>query len=238
MIETYPPDSKSAPYYDLIYSFKDYSAESEELASTIRKEHPRAQNLLDVACGTHEHAVSLSKHFSVDGVDLSSDYIAIAKNKNPRGHYCVGDMRRFDNGRRYDVVTCLQSSIGYLKNQLELRTALERFAMHLKPGGLLLIEPWFFPETFEPGKTGLEIGKTSELKVARASVRTLTEFGSLMQFHFVVVRSSGVEIFREDHHLSLFSRSEIELEFKRLGLTVRHDATWSRGRGLFVGKMD
>ena len=217
MIETYPPDSKSAPYYDLIYSFKDYSAESEELASTIRKEHPRAQNLLDVACGTHEHAVSLSKHFSVDGVDLSSDYIAIAKNKNPRGHYCVGDMRRFDNGRRYDVVTCLQSSIGYLKNQLELRTALERFAMHLKPGGLLLIEPWFFPETFEPGKTG---------------------FGSLMQFHFVVVRSSGVEIFREDHHLSLFSRSEIELEFKRLGLTVRHDATWSRGRGLFVGKMD
>src|SRR5262245_60018902 len=49
--------SASAELYDLIYSqFKDYASETAEIAATIRRLHPSARTVLDVACGTGEHA--------------------------------------------------------------------------------------------------------------------------------------------------------------------------------------
>ena len=49
--------SASAELYDLIYSsFKDHPAETAQLAALIRAAHPVAHRILDVACGTAEHA--------------------------------------------------------------------------------------------------------------------------------------------------------------------------------------
>ena len=47
--------SKSAQWYDVLYSFKDYRKESNSIISVLKKEHPTATSILDVACGTAEH---------------------------------------------------------------------------------------------------------------------------------------------------------------------------------------
>ena len=46
---------------------------------------------------------------------LRPEFIRIAKNKNPAGHYQVADMIDFDLGKRYDVLVSLFSSIGSSK---------------------------------------------------------------------------------------------------------------------------
>ena len=49
--------SKSAELYDKIYfEFKDYESEARKISELITREHPSARTLLDVACGTGEHA--------------------------------------------------------------------------------------------------------------------------------------------------------------------------------------
>src|ERR1043165_2988919 len=96
----------TAEFYDALYSFKDYCAESARLRDLIARERPGAKTILDIACGTAEHARHLSGDFRVDGIDLEPRFIDIARKKNPSGHYEVADMRRFDLGRRYDVVQC------------------------------------------------------------------------------------------------------------------------------------
>ena len=57
----------STKWYDALYSFKDYQRESEAIVSFLRREHPRAKSILDIACGTAEHDKYLSLKYSVDG---------------------------------------------------------------------------------------------------------------------------------------------------------------------------
>jgi hypothetical protein len=62
--------AKTAEFYDLVYSFKDYEAEAAKIRNLIHAKHPSAKAILDVACGTGEHARFLASDFSIDGIDL------------------------------------------------------------------------------------------------------------------------------------------------------------------------
>jgi ubiquinone/menaquinone biosynthesis C-methylase UbiE len=64
---------QSAELYDAIYSFKNYARESDRLRAVINEAVPGARTLLDVACGTGEHARFLRQYYAVDGVDLNAD---------------------------------------------------------------------------------------------------------------------------------------------------------------------
>jgi ubiquinone/menaquinone biosynthesis C-methylase UbiE len=49
--------TKSARFYDAIYSFKDYAQESAKIDALIRQHsHSGGSTLLDVACGTGAHS--------------------------------------------------------------------------------------------------------------------------------------------------------------------------------------
>lgn len=229
--------TRSSPYYDLLYAFKDFSGEAEILTRLIRDELPTARTVLDVACGTHEHARTLRAEFRVDGVDLNEEFLRAAKNKNPEGRYVKADMRDFDLGRKYDVVMSLSSSIGYLKNLDELHQTARCLARHLHPTGVLLVEPWFTPETWRPGKVSMTTGGNGELRVARAGVRVQEGAHSLVQFHYMVAMPSGVETFSEDHHLALFTQADIYAALAAANLSARFDGEWSPGRGLYVARM-
>jgi len=81
--------TESAELYDLIYSsFKDYGAEAIQIATLLRTIHPGCKTVLDVACGTGEHARLLAANhgFVVDGLDLDPQFVQIARKKHPAGH--------------------------------------------------------------------------------------------------------------------------------------------------------
>jgi trans-aconitate methyltransferase len=107
----------------------------------IRKEHPAAHSIFDVACGTAEHAKLLSAEFAVDGIDLEPGFVEVARLKAPTGTFSVADMRRFELRKKYDVVQCLFSSIGYLTQGEDVIRALECFAQHLAKDGIIVVEP-------------------------------------------------------------------------------------------------
>jgi 2-polyprenyl-3-methyl-5-hydroxy-6-metoxy-1,4-benzoquinol methylase len=105
-----------ADLYDKIYSkLKNYREEAEKVTTWIKKLRPNAQSVLDVACGTGEHDRFLSADFRVDGIDLNPEFVRTAKGKNPSGDYRVANMISFDLQKRYDVLVCLFSSIGYVQ---------------------------------------------------------------------------------------------------------------------------
>src|SRR5438552_18690134 len=135
--------SESAEFYDLIYStFKDYAAEAAHIAGLLRRLNPGCQTILDVACGTGEHARLLGGHgFVVDGIDLDPAFVRIAERKNPAGRFVEADMSDFHLSRRYDAVLCLFSSIAYLQTIQRVSRAVISFREHLAPGGVVIVEP-------------------------------------------------------------------------------------------------
>lgn len=132
--------------YDRIYDFKDYAREAARLHELVQERAPGARTLLDVACGTGKHLEQLRAWYEVEGLDLDPELLAIARDRLPDVPLHEADMVDFDLGRRFDAVTCLFSSIGYVLTGKRLRSAAAAIARHVEPGGVLAVEPWITPE--------------------------------------------------------------------------------------------
>ena len=226
---------RSQRLYDLVYSFKDYAGEARRLVELIEERRPGARSLLDVACGTGKHLAELRVRFpDAEGLDLDEGLLALARERMPEVTFHHGDMTSFELGRRFDVVTCLFSAIGYVGTEERLHAAVAAMARHLEPGGVLLVEPWLEPHAWIPGHLHLLTVDEPDVKVARATVSGVEGPLSTMDFHYLVVTNDGVEHFSEHHEAALFTRAEMTGAFEAAGLVVEHDEEGLIGRGLYL----
>ncbi len=225
---------RSAMYYDLLYGFKDYEAEVNVVRARLHAAHPAAGSILDAACGTGEHDRHLAKHYEVDGLDICEEFLSVARAKNPAGRYFGGDMADFDLGRRYDAVLCLFSSIGYILSLDGVTSALRCFRRHLKPGGVILVEPWFTPEKWKPGGMHMLTAESGDCKICRMNLSEQEGRLSVMDFHCLVISAAGVDYFSERHELGLYTIEEMRAAFASAGLSADYDAEGITGRGLYT----
>jgi SAM-dependent methyltransferase len=228
--------SKTAPYYDLLYSFKNYAGEAVKIRDLIRKLHPAARSILDVACGTGEHAKLLSADFAVDGIDLQPEFVGIARGKVPAGSFTQADMRNFDLGKKYDVVQCLFSSIGYVTQSEDVVRTLECFARHLATDGIVLVEPWFTPEAWRVGDIHMLPVDRPDVKICRLSVSERRGNLAVVPFHYLIGTANGVEHIEECHELALYTVAEMTDFFRRAGLSAAYDPAGIIGRGLYIAR--
>ena len=227
--------AETARYYDRIYAFKDYAGETSKLLAIVAGElHTGGSRLLDVACGTGLHLERLKAHFEAEGLDLSPELLEIARERNPGLRFHEADMRTFALNARYDVVTCLFSSIGYMTTPDDLHQAIARMADHLVPGGLLIVEPWLTPEMWEPNTVHALFIDEPELKIARINTSLSEGRLSIFNLHHLIGTPEKTEHVVEHHELGLYTVDEMTEAFTAAGLDVHHDPEGLTGRGLYV----
>jgi SAM-dependent methyltransferase len=227
--------------YDAIYNGrgKDYRAESAVVTKHIRSRLPGAASLLDVGCGTGGHLVHFAEEFGrVRGIDLSEGMLDVARRNHPGLPVERGDMRALRLDGRFDAIACLFAVVGNLSGEDELRATLDSFARHLVPGGVAVLEPWWFPENFTPDHVGGSVVTHGGMTVARVSHTTLHDTGdaSRMDVHYLVARpGQEVQHFSDTHVMALYSRAQYEAAFTAAGFTVEYVTGEYPGNGLFVG---
>ncbi|OLF17180.1 class I SAM-dependent DNA methyltransferase [Actinophytocola xanthii] len=228
---------RQADIYDAVYGSrgKDWSAEADTVAALVRSRCPDATSVLDVACGTGNHLRRLVELFDrADGLELSVPMGDIARAKVGWERVHTGDMRGFDLGRVYDAVLCMCFSIAYATSTDELCATLRCLAAHTAPDGVVVVEPWWFPERFRHGYVTASAVVQDGRAITRLSHSVRDGDTSRMTIRYTVADAEGIEDFTECEVHSLFTRDQYLTAFDDAGLRAEYREGGPSGRGLFV----
>ena len=133
----------------------------------------------------------------------------------------VGPARHIEIAPNGDIVVALRNLPGRDRS--------------LVPGGILVVEPWLRPDDWHVGHMGALLVDEPDVKIARMSVSQQEGTLSIIEFHYLVATSTGVEHHTERHELGLFTDDEYRGAFAASGLELIYDDHGLSGRGLYVG---
>jgi len=237
------PFVKSALYYDAVYdaiydpySGKDYESESKRLKQLIgRHKRSDGNSLLDLPSGTGRHLYYLKAWFNAEGLDINPKMLEIARKRNPGMRFHRGNMRTFKLTKRFDIITCLFSAIGYMTTRAQLRRAVGNMSAHLRPRGVLIIEPWISPRDFKNGSLHAVLVNQPKLKLARIGRSIAHGKTSIIKFHYLLATPKTTRYFSESEKFGLFTQAEYASALRSAGLRVTYYRKGLIGRGLYVG---
>jgi len=228
-----------ARYYDLIYMWKDYKIESKRIRDIIRKYKKSDSNsLLEVACGTGRHLEYLRRGFSCTGLDLNEEMLKLARKRLSGVKLIRGNMIDFRLGSKFDVVTCLFSSIGYVKTYENLEKTLRNFSKHLRVGGIVIIEPWFTKAEYKVGTPHMTVYQGKDIKIARANVSIAKNGVSILEMHHLIAeKGKEMKHFVSVEELGMFETPKTLQLMRRAGFDAKFikGMAWDERRGIFVG---
>jgi len=231
--------TEMSAYYDELYvKPEEYKNEAEKTLVLIEKYRLSSGNdLLDLACGTGGHISYWRTRYTVTGLDISPEMLAIARRKFPDVAFHSGDMADFAIGREFDAMVCLWGSIGFVRTPERLNQALVTFAAHLKSGGVLCLTPWSTQEDFKPDIV-VESVKHPGVRIARMeNVRRKAPGLAEVDFHHLIGRDGKVTCHRQSMEIGLFSRQQYRDAIEGAGLELMEYYRGSEIRmGAFIAR--
>lgn len=228
-----------AKYYDQIYLKRnDYKRESEVVQNIIRQfERKPSRTLLDVGCGTGEHLKYLSRHFLCTGLDISEEMISTARKKVPNVKFEIANMIDFKLQDKFDVITCLFSSIGYVQNFRNLARTLRNFYDQLTGDGLALVEPWVFKKDFRKRNVAIDTYEDEKIKLTRMATSKLRKSQWLVYFNYLIGINGEIKHTKEIHKMIAADYEDYVKAFNLAGYSevkFLGEKEWTRSRGLFT----
>ncbi|MBT3479664.1 MAG: class I SAM-dependent methyltransferase [Candidatus Marinimicrobia bacterium] len=98
-------------------------------------------SILELACGTGRVAKPLlDKGYNYTGLDLSPVFIDHCKSKYPNGQFITSDMRDFNLGQKFDLISIPFNSFLHLYTEDEMNRCLKSAQNHLAKNGQFLLD--------------------------------------------------------------------------------------------------
>ena len=139
-----------AHLFPLVTPAEDYLEEAGYWRQVLRAAlGPGRHPVLELGCGGGHLLSHLAGEFQATAVDLSEEMLELSRRRNPQVEHRQGDMRTVRLGRTFKAVL-IHDAVMYMLNEDDLRAALATARVHLEPGGVLVMAPDWFKETF-PG---------------------------------------------------------------------------------------
>lgn len=216
MIQT-EPYSALAEIYDCVMRDVPYRRWAKYIVKLIKKFHPKAKSILELACGTGTMLMLLRKYgFIVDGLDISPKMIEKAKEKS-RGEsvkFFIADISNFEVDEKYDVQLCLYDSVNYLLELEKFNGLFKSVWGSLNDDGIFIFDISTEYNSIENAILMNLEGRCSSLKYLRRSYYLRDERLHINEFKI----ETGDRIFFEKHIQRIYKISEIKNVVKNSGL--------------------
>jgi hypothetical protein len=147
-------------------------------------------------------------------------------------------MTNFGLGRDYDAVTCLFSAIGHVITEEKLRATVRAMTAHVRPGGLVVIEPFIDPSDFRRGHISVDQSDDGEVRVLRVSYSERAGNVLKVTMHHYVSEAGKVSVAEPMlFEIAMFTDGQLRVAMELAGLEVFHDPEGLMGRGLYIGRV-
>lgn len=214
-----------ARYYDLLYRDKDYVGEAQFIHRLLQTYAPDAENILELGCGTGNHAVLLAKEgYQIHGVDFSHQMLQKASDRlsqlptelASRLEFSHGDIRTVQLNKQFDAIISLFHVISYQPTNEDLRAAFATVKAHLKPGGVFIFDCWYGPAVLsDRPMVRIKRLEDDEISVTRIASPVLHPNDNLVDVNyqvFIFDKSRGaVEELQETHQMRYLFKPEVDL---------------------------
>jgi SAM-dependent methyltransferase len=223
-----------ADAYDALYRTKDYEGEADLIERLLAQNNltgPR--RLLDLGCGTGNHAIVLAKRgHDVVGVDQSLAMLAIAREKatdawppaQPIPRFEHGDLRHIEVDGHFDAIMMMFAVLCYLHHDDDILAALASVRRHMKPSGLFIFDVWNGNAVIadKPQQRSVSVA-TATARIMRETKPTLDLERHLCRVHFDVQRITATgerQDISEDHIIRYFFPEDLGSLLARSGLEL------------------
>jgi SAM-dependent methyltransferase len=229
-----------AHYYDLLYQDKDYVEETQFIHRLIQAHAPDAKQLLELGCGTANHALLLAeKGYHVHGVDLSQEMLNRANDRLAQAdphlaqniQLTQGDVRQVRVNQVFGVVLSLFHVISYQTTNDDLIAAFQTIKQHLQPGGIAIFDVWYGPAVLtDRPATRIKRLQNDKIEVTRLAEPQIYPNANLVDVNYHVLikdkQSGEVEELHETHHMRYLFAPELALIAQQTGLQIIDQGEW------------
>jgi SAM-dependent methyltransferase len=220
---------RHAELYDLFYSDKPYAQEAGFIHETLCEHgHGKVTRLLELACGTGNHAFEFEKlGYEVLGTDYSVDMLACARRKaearSSKVQFRQIDMRQLENVEgTFDAIVCLFDSIGYVQSNQAVQVVFSAVKNKLSPHGLFIFEFWHAAAMlrfYEPLRVRRWEGESGTiLRISETRLDCLNQVGHVHYSVYELRKDDTYSFFTETQTNRFFQVQEMALLLASCGL--------------------
>ena len=223
--------AEPAALYDLCHQWLDHRAVLAPVVDALHR-HGLADDgrVLEACCGTGLWLAALPPGLRRLGFDLDAPSLAVARARLPDATLFTADLRDWrlpaTVSSPVDAIIAIFGALAYL-DDLALPAGIHCLAAALRPGGLLVAEPWVSEQEAQVGVPALLTVDTPHIKLSRhvLPVRTREAAGGAqvhLSFHHLLT-ATGLPprlIVTEDR-LSLRSPDALDAALRAGGFVLR-----------------
>jgi SAM-dependent methyltransferase len=223
-----------AQYYDLLYQDKDYDGEARFIHKLIQAHAPKSRSILELGCGTANHALLLAKRgYQVHGVDMSEEMLQKAADRLAQAppeiaaqiQLTQGDIRQVRVNQTFDVVLSLFHVISYQTTAQDLLAAFNTIKQHLNPGGVAIFDVWYGPTVLSnPPVTRIKRLESEKIRIVRIAEPISFPNQNLVDVNY--------QVFISDKSNGNVFKPEIEMVLDTANLKMIDSKEWMTGNDL------
>jgi SAM-dependent methyltransferase len=202
----------------------EYEGVCEYLTSLIYHYMRRnVSTVLDLGCGGGKGIFNFKRHFSMTGVDISSQMLDLARRLNPECTFVQGDMRSCLLEKPFDAII-INDAIVYMTNQKDLYAVFQTAYRNLEPGGVMIVIAENLREHFQQNGTSIHHARAKakpkdlEIVIVENTFDPDQTDESFETTFVYIIRDKGRLRVETDRHIcGLFSLEEWEAAIYRAG---------------------
>ena len=206
-----------AKYYDAMRVYRDYSKEARFADSLIQKHCPGTRRVLDLCCGTGEHAIKMTEMgYQVTGIDLSKDMLAVAGEKAEKSglsiDFAYGDVYNLETVGYFPAAYCLGYTLLYMTTHQKAMEFFDAVNKTLEPGGIFIVDfinGWSIADEWHKDKATYRFDDATIFLSEQATLDRKNRLKHV-EFHYLIDEHNGqVKTVFAEEDLRIYFEDEV-----------------------------